>query len=873
MPKIYRMDNFFNPVDEQSRKRGSLHYGITFTRDLVPDLDPDLPLTHFVTRNGTLRHQATPEIELIPNLSLAHFVRFRIENEPSFNLRDLAIELYSNSTSGLAPTTNPIIRVSLRTTMKGEKKRNFMRWCTTLLEENNISKEQYSFNGGGLFCVGGAQEEAIVLHTLDAFYVFIRILKNKIPQATKLVKDLECIAEFMQNPTLNFTHTVLEERTFSVGKPNEQINRIFHLVRTYRDSTMVSSFVSELGKLVPPSKIQAHFTVERENQQFYLVRHKTSKVVSLLDSFGKRPFEVYDASIRQNYELIKDDESVLETIHRSNCDDDCNADRTPPCRCNCDHEGNPLPKYPFFKRMTDGHLKLIGVIPQLAIMPIKEFDWLISHTPIHPDQLDLEHEDTLLGHVIRNNLADCLGTLLAHGFSRSDAYSPYRLETLYETIYNKINWMTPEHLEQCTSLHKMWSYFKPSLQPSLSNKETGVTSISLKATDTQINSTFFTYYSDRQPTKFETVFKSAALLSDTEKSMFSSLVEASFDSLITEHDKLEFSAAIAAKSSILSRSDADELWCALIEKRFKCTLSPVKKTTFLALMSAAEREKFYQLLPSSSTSDEFWNLIQTSQVRFSFNKDISGDNKFVELVHKKSSILVGGQRITVNELIAGTVHELLVLPGKQPIIIWHYVLAAKANSASTNASSKGDSKDQRDNTPQGLMQFLMFRGALSLGLEHKVVVVGFTLNKRSYNFVSELNKFFPKNRSESIDKFVLRVIRALYGNDIIIHQNGMAYYIQENTQAKDNTPDKNLSPSKTLAHHLFNKFNGIEPDSEPQAHYRAVPTVFSGSDKENRDKLTRLLPESQKHLYGFFKVLEPIVAESIKPNNMSLAKL
>lgn len=60
--------------------------------------------------------------------------------------------------------------------------------------------------------------------------------------------------------------------------------------------------------------------------------------------------------------------------------------------------------------------------------------------------------------------------------------------------------MTPEHLEQCTSLHKMWSYFKPSLQPSLSNKETGVTSISIKATDTQINSTFFTYYSDRQPT-------------------------------------------------------------------------------------------------------------------------------------------------------------------------------------------------------------------------------------------------------------------------------------------------------------------------------------------------------------------------------------
>ncbi|MFJ1269088.1 hypothetical protein ACD661_11005 [Legionella lytica] len=871
MTELYRMGNFFNCVDEQSRKNGSLHHGIAFTRDLVPDLDLDLPLTHFVTRNGTLRHQATPEIELTPNLSLVHFVRFRIENEPSFALRDLAIELYSNSTTDLAPTKNPIIRVSLRTTMKGERKRNFMLWCMSLLAENNISEEEYSFNGGGLFCVGGAQEEAIVLQTINAFNVFIQVLKNKIPQATKLHKDLKHIAMFMENPNQHFTHTVLEERTFSIGTPNDQINRIFQLVRAYRESPMVTLNVSEPGRLLPPSKSQPHFMVERENTQFYLVHHKTSKVVRLLDSFGKRPFEVYDASVRQNYELLKDDEYVLETTHRSNCNNNCNPNSTPKCQCNCDYEGNPLPKYPFFKRMDDGHLKLIGIIPPLAIIPIKEFDWLISHTPIHPDQLDLKQQDTLLGHIIHNNLADCLGTVLAHGFSRSAAYSPYRLETLYEAIYNKIEWMTSEHLEQCTALNKMWSYFRPPLKESLSNRDTGVTSISLVATHQQISSTFITRSTDRPPIELETIFKSAALLSKDENSLFSSLVEASFDSLITEQDKLEFSAAVAAKKESLSHSEAGELWCTLIEKRFKCTLSPEKKAKFLALMSATEQQRFYQLIHGSSTSDEFWNLIKTSQVRFSFDKDISGSNKFVELVYKKSFALVGNQRITVNELIAGTVHELLVLPGKQPIIIWHYVLAAKTNS----------SIDPQNTTPQGLLQFLMFRGALSLGLKYKVVVIGFTLNMNSYAFVSELNQFFPKNRSEHIDNFVLKVIRGLYGNDVIIHQNGMAYYIQENTQAKNTAPDKSNSkeksptPSKTLAYHLFNKFKGMEPDAEPQANYRAVPTVFSGSDEQNRAKLTRLLPmnDSQQHLHGFFKILEPIVAPSIKPNNRSLSKL
>lgn len=768
-----------------------------------------------------------------PPLFLTHFARCGVEHSTTIDLRDLEIEFYSDQS----------IRVFFRPAALDNEQRFLISYLNFFEQEIEVKDYSLTVSMGG-YAVD-TDFTPFLFESIDAFKALITILEDKIPH--EMHTDLVTLLAFIRANTTEVQNHVLEEHGFFTGKTNEYFHHLFALVRYQSEGKSGDSchYQRLSGKriLIQPLEYKQAIKIQDVTEsglveEFYLVRNKSHGGFRLLNSYNQAPFKAYDRSIKQKYELVY--EELLPYAYLDIHDD-----------------GLGDPDCPLFKK-TNNHWELTRhSIPVLLIIPIKEFDWLISHTIINPYQVDYERR-SLIEHVLRNDLADCLGTLLSYGIERFAAR--YTLPTIYKSIYERVRKVSSGQLQEHPELSKMWSYFQPTLRkmPPTFNTQTS-TQMRLISNPQYIQSMFFSSYKTQEPMELETLFKSASLLKSEEREQFLSLVEESFNSLLTEQDKQEFAARVASMAQPLSQEEAMELWCSFIESRFNCTLSPDKKDTFLKLMTTAERADFHSLihcLSNEKERDQFWNLVDKSIVRFSFAKELIGTNKFVELVYKQFHILIGDELVITKKLIAGFIHELLIVPDdamkKNKHFIWHIALIAKTAFIPT---------------PPGLIPFLVLKGPLSLGLKYKVSIICFNLNTNSHSFVEPLDDYFPKHRSPQKDKFVAKLIHAIHGKDVIIHQDGMAYYIQDCIQAK------NLAPSAPLSGHLYSKFNGTaDGEEEPKAKYRAVPTFFSASRRENREKLNKRAPHGA-HLEKLSTALEPIILPLISEYQMPLAKL
>ncbi|MDR3501403.1 MAG: hypothetical protein P4L79_02370 [Legionella sp.] len=786
---------------------------------------------HGTKGNFSHERRFTFQQEIDKGLVLTNVVSFRIEPHAlrsSSDLRELVIEYYSDQS----------IRVFLHSLLGN----NFSQQCQADFEKAEMKKTDYR--------ISDIPNEALI-KTKEAFDILLIIIKDKIP--IELFTDLQTILSYInQVPNREFNHCVQDERYFFKDNKSEHLNKLLELTSLYQPNSYDTSDFPGRWVLASPRIGQPNknpIIVQRINEEdgsissYYLVRKKSdskkSSRLELLNAYNRAPFKAYALEDVQGYEVLYEDSMTS----------------IPPKHAKKKNLVSSL-----FKQTNGkwGFTRAFNMVFERMIMPIKEFDWLASHASLDPNYCNREGH-TLLELVLYGELANCFGTLLAYGMNPYTAYSATSLETLYEALYSKT---TPDIYfprNPSDNLIKMMGYFKPSLKNSSRVHTQSSTQIYLLSTQNCIKSQIITTIHPQKTMEFETFFKPVSQMEPNEQEQLLALVEENFNSLITEQDKYEFIIRVASMKQPLTTEESLELWCSFIEKRFNCSLTQEKKHKYLNSISAEEQAEFHRLIHLLNNKDcyhAFWTLVDKSIVRFSFAKEISGANKFVELVYKKAPIRIGKELIIEKKLIAGFVHELLILPEdrlqKTKRIIWHSGLAVKS---------------AHELIPTGLIPSLIFRGPLSLGLKYEVIVIGFTLNTSSYAFVEQLDNYFPKHRSQHTDEFALKVIQAIHGNDVIIHQDGMAYYIQDCIQAK------NLVPSKTLSQHLFSKFNGTEDDQEePKAKYRAVPTFFSASRRENREKLSKR-DHHDAHLQELSTALESLVKPILNETQTSLAKL